>query len=189
MILDVGCGFRSGYGKRKRYSHTKRGTIGIDLHRGLCDVVADAHYLPFVSSVFRGCFAYSVLEHLENPIKALKEIRRTLKDGSFIEIIVPIDSKQRPLNEMINRFINIDLLGIYRCIVLSSNAMLHKCQFSKEGLKEILTKLDFKVLKFVYNPNPLITRFLLRDFSKKLVHYVNMTIYAQIVKPKRVEKT
>ena len=84
LSLDVGCGFL-----RK---HTKRGMVGIDLRRGLCDVVADAEYLPFREDVFNRVYLLSILEHLDNPIKCLKESLRVAKDGARFQIIIPVDA-------------------------------------------------------------------------------------------------
>ena len=82
--LDVGCGFL-----RK---HTKRGVVGIDLRRGLCDVVADAEYLPFREKVFNRVYLLSILEHLDHPIKCLKEQLKVAKDGARFQIIIPADA-------------------------------------------------------------------------------------------------
>ncbi len=62
MILDIGCGHLS--------THRRREGIGIDLHRGTCHVVADAHYLPFRTGYFSKIFARNILEHLEDPMLA-----------------------------------------------------------------------------------------------------------------------
>lgn len=73
MILDVGCG------------SSKRGDIGIDIYRreGV-DVVADAHFLPFVSECFDEVFSVNLLEHLHSVGFALREQKRVLKKGGRI---------------------------------------------------------------------------------------------------------
>ena len=85
LSLDVGCGFL-----RK---HTKRGIVGIDLRRGLCDVVADAEHMPFRDGVFNSVYLFSMLEHLDHPIKCLKESLRVAKDGAHFEIVIPVHVK------------------------------------------------------------------------------------------------
>lgn len=82
MILDVGCGHLR--------DHQRREGIGIDLHRGTCDIVADTHHLPFRPSTFKKIYARNVLEHMNNPIVALKELKRTLKTDGVVSITIPI---------------------------------------------------------------------------------------------------
>lgn len=69
--LDVGCGHLA--------RHKRVGDIGIDIHRGSCDIVADAHHLPFRNGVFTTVIGYHVLEHLETPLQAVKEMNRVCK--------------------------------------------------------------------------------------------------------------
>ena len=53
-------------------------------------LIADAHKLPFRTNSFNLVICYEVIEHLVNPIRALKEIKRVLKkDG---RAIVAMDS-------------------------------------------------------------------------------------------------
>jgi ubiquinone/menaquinone biosynthesis C-methylase UbiE len=78
LTLDVGCG-----GK-------KRGNIGIDLQKtSAVDIIADAHSLPFKQGVFSYCYIFSVLEHVKDPLCTLREIRRVLKPGGKLKILVP----------------------------------------------------------------------------------------------------
>jgi len=85
LTLDVGCGWLKG-------KQTKRGMIGIDIHKGMCDIQADAHHLPFKNETFNVILARAVLEHLENPKKALEEIKRVARKNAYIEIEVPMNS-------------------------------------------------------------------------------------------------
>jgi len=67
MILDVGC------------SNRHRGNVNIDLtiNRTAPNFVrCDAHYLPFQKNVFTLTLCYCLLEHLNKPYQALKEIYR-----------------------------------------------------------------------------------------------------------------
>lgn len=87
--LDVGCGFLGG--------HKKRGMIGIDLRRGLCDVVADAEYLPFRQAVFNEVYLISILEHLDHPIRCLRETLRVAKNDAHFQIVIPVEARYLPL--------------------------------------------------------------------------------------------
>lgn len=54
--------------------------------------VADAHNLPFRARTFDAVFALEVLEHVHNPDKVLKEIKRVLKKGGYAIFLVPTES-------------------------------------------------------------------------------------------------
>jgi SAM-dependent methyltransferase len=53
------------------------------------DIIADAHELPFTNDSFDAAVSTGTLEHLENPIQAIKEIHRILRNGGLIHIEVP----------------------------------------------------------------------------------------------------
>lgn len=53
------------------------------------DIVGDIHNLPFADSSQEAIFCLAVLEHVENPIKAVSEMYRVLKPGGKIFIYVP----------------------------------------------------------------------------------------------------
>jgi len=55
-------------------------------------IVADAHDLPFKSETFGAVFALEVLEHVFDPAKVLKEIKRVLKPDGYAVFLVPSDS-------------------------------------------------------------------------------------------------
>jgi ubiquinone/menaquinone biosynthesis C-methylase UbiE len=73
--------------------HQKKGDIGIDLYRGVCDIIADAQNLPFRDNVFEKVSIFSVLEHLNNPMKCLQDTIRVAKDGADFEIVFPVESR------------------------------------------------------------------------------------------------
>lgn len=55
--------------------------------------VADAEVLPFKNNFFEAIFCLEVLEHVDNPLAVLKEIRRVLKKGGYVVLLVPSDNK------------------------------------------------------------------------------------------------
>lgn len=54
--------------------------------------VGDAHNLKFKDGYFDAVFVLEVLEHVFNPTRVLKEIKRVLKRGGYVVILVPSDS-------------------------------------------------------------------------------------------------
>jgi len=82
-VLDVGCGDRPTgdvnldiflYGKWKNF------TIG------------EAHHLPFRNGVFDKVYSKHCLEHLENPLRFFKEVKRVLKKRGILECVYPTDT-------------------------------------------------------------------------------------------------
>lgn len=86
LTLDVGCGWQKG-------SHNKRGDVGLDLYRGMCDVLGDAQFLPFRDEIFDRVLLYYVLEHLDSPSRCLKEVKRVAKKGAYVKILIPAESR------------------------------------------------------------------------------------------------
>lgn len=79
-MLEIGCG-------RKR---SPDATISIDVDRkSLCDIVADAHNLPFKDGFFTKTVMYEVLEHLSNATLALQEVNRVLDKNGQLELSIP----------------------------------------------------------------------------------------------------
>ena len=53
------------------------------------DIVGDIHNLPFENDSREAILCLAVLEHVENPIRAVDELHRTLKPGGKLLIYVP----------------------------------------------------------------------------------------------------
>ena len=130
-VLDVGCG------------NNKRGTIGIDITKTpIVDIVCDASDLPFADKTFDGCYAYALLEHVDNPPKVLTEIHRILKSEGWLKILVPTDSKLK--SDYVVHFVTLRLkrlLAQYRAMRLG----IHKWQYSQNSLAKMLRTASFKV--------------------------------------------
>lgn len=54
--------------------------------------VADAHKLPFPDGTFDAAFCLEMLEHVESPETVLREMKRVLKKGGYIVLLVPSDN-------------------------------------------------------------------------------------------------
>lgn len=53
------------------------------------DFVGDIHNLPFKDNSVEAIFCSSVIEHVENPIRAVEEIYRVLKPGGYAYFYAP----------------------------------------------------------------------------------------------------
>ncbi|MEK7497533.1 MAG: methyltransferase domain-containing protein [Patescibacteria group bacterium] len=54
--------------------------------------VGDAHDLKFKAGTFDAVFALEVLEHVFDPLKVFKEVKRVLKKGGYAIFLVPSDN-------------------------------------------------------------------------------------------------
>ena len=80
IILDIGAG------GRQIAPHV----IGVDfISFENTRVVSDIHHLAFADESADAVFCTGVLEHVENPSQAMKEIFRVLKPGSVVHLEVP----------------------------------------------------------------------------------------------------
>lgn len=99
-ILDVGC---AGGNMTNIISHIfpKSYIVGVDIYEKAINyarrhyphiefLVADAHHLPFKTSAFDLVVCYETIEHVLNPYKTLKEIKRVTNKGGTA--IVAMDS-------------------------------------------------------------------------------------------------
>lgn len=104
-ILDIGCA--DGMFSKVIFDRSKADRyIGLDVIKTSIDwakkhwkkepkmkfMVGDAHNLKFRSGTFDAVFAMEVLEHVVDPKKVLKEVRRILKKGGYGVFLVPSDS-------------------------------------------------------------------------------------------------
>jgi len=112
--VDVGCGT------------LRLGTVNLDIRREVNpDIVCDAHYLPLQSSVSERTFCYCLLEHVENPIKVVKEIKRiTVKDG-YVTIAIPR-----------YHFTNV-------CIIALTYLILYSFLFPPWGLRKVFMLIPY----------------------------------------------
>jgi ubiquinone/menaquinone biosynthesis C-methylase UbiE len=127
LSLDIGCGFSS--------DHFKKGDVGIDLEKGLCDVVASAYNLPFRDQSFDKIVMSHVLEHLASLGICLHEVRRALIKGGIFEVEVP------------------------NCYAFWRFKTLHACEqeckehihiFGKSDLTGLLSQFGFKICKIEF---------------------------------------
>lgn len=101
-------------------------------------IQGDAQNMPFEDNFFDVIYATALIEHLEQPMKMLKEAHRVLKPGGIIIITTP-----DPFFDKIAQAIG------------HIEKDLHQETFTIKKLKDCLNKADFKVLeakKFMMSP-------------------------------------
>jgi ubiquinone/menaquinone biosynthesis C-methylase UbiE len=104
-VLDVGCA--DGMFSKVIFDGTKAEKfIGIDVIKTSVDwakkhwkknnkmkfAVGDAHELKYKRDYFDAVFIMEVLEHVEDPVKVLREVKRILKKGGYGIFLVPSDN-------------------------------------------------------------------------------------------------
>ncbi len=98
-VLDIGGGLRILKEKNNRYDKSREWIRPYlknveykimdpvpDYHP---DIVGDIHALPFTDNSQDAIICIAVLEHVENPIKAMQEMYRVLKPGGYCFVYVP----------------------------------------------------------------------------------------------------
>ena len=98
ILCDMGCG--DGYWSKKFARMKSCRVFGIDLnptrindanksnHNNISFITGNIHNLPYKSYFFTKIVSICVLEHLEDDIKVLKEMRRVILDGGILAITV-----------------------------------------------------------------------------------------------------
>ena len=138
MILNIGCGGRPG-DKMITY-----GDVRIDIESfPQVTHICDAQELPDEwTGKFEKIVCYTVLEHLENPFKALCEMSRTLTEGGIIEIVVPNVYHWRRIRR--NYKSNIDLLNP------ETKLPDHKQAWDLTEMRNITKQIGLKLIKVSY---------------------------------------
>jgi SAM-dependent methyltransferase len=92
-ILDIGCG-SAWFAKALVDAYPNAQLFGIDVMNTvkfgkLEFILASASNLPFISGSFHAVSCKAVLEHLWEPLSAIREIHRVLKEDGIVFISVP----------------------------------------------------------------------------------------------------
>ncbi|MEM2293773.1 MAG: class I SAM-dependent methyltransferase [Nitrososphaerota archaeon] len=93
MTLDIGCGFSKESIIGKKYKANPRGDLNVDICKPEVKVPnfirASALSLPFKEDIFDTIYMFHVIEHLEDPKRALNEIHKVLRKGGKLVVITP----------------------------------------------------------------------------------------------------
>ena len=93
LVLDVGCGIGTYCNEAWRRGFE---VVGVDFskyalkHVKCYKVLASAEYLPFRSRCFDYVVALEVLEHLDDMVKGIEEIKRVVKANGRIFVSIPM---------------------------------------------------------------------------------------------------
>ena len=86
-VLNIGAGYTARHPIRPHVVH-----IDLDpsvLEGCLLGAAGDAQCLPFRSGTFSGALMKDVLEHVPDPVEALREVRRVCRPGAEVIVTVP----------------------------------------------------------------------------------------------------
>lgn len=79
LKINAGCEFRP-----------LKDAINIDSSsNSKADLIADIEKLPMRDNVIDGILCWGVLEHVDSPIRILKEFKRVIKDQGLLKLAVP----------------------------------------------------------------------------------------------------
>ncbi len=102
-VLDVGC--HGGTFTQKILTRIRSKKIyGVDISDNAINLItkripyghfkkADAVTLPFKNNFFDAVFCLEMLEHTDNPLQVLKEIKRVLKKEGYCTLLVPSENR------------------------------------------------------------------------------------------------
>lgn len=106
-IVDFGCGKKP----FKQYFPNQR-YVGIDNRYGNPDFVASVFHSPFKNNSADTVICSEVLEHINEPLKVVKEIHRVIKKGGHLYLTVPMYWYQHYQPNDFWRFTQFSLMAI-----------------------------------------------------------------------------
>jgi SAM-dependent methyltransferase len=153
-LLDVGCG--GGY-VLEAASHRGWRGLGTDLSYQACAVVRDARGLPVIQAesaempVRDACMDavafVNVLDHVSDPLGALREAYRVLTPGGYLMIRIPNAAFHRPWVRLLT-----SLGPVVRWYGVDGYPILHLYAFTPGGLRRLVERARFRVLEVRNSP-------------------------------------
>ncbi|MFH1505974.1 MAG: methyltransferase domain-containing protein [archaeon] len=144
VILDAGCG--DGTHLRVLRKNKKFEVWGVDVEK-LADLpnvlCCSIEKMPFKDKKFDAVVCVDVLEHVDSPKKAIKELNRVLKKGGQLILTVPnydFPATYDPINAFLRLFGTHIPIGLW--------AWGHKRLFKKEQIEKLISSNGFKIKKY-----------------------------------------
>lgn len=113
-VLDAGCG-GGGFAKAVKHYRPDLEVHGVDISRPAIDSAkrdsggvefqaGDLYRLPFKDAYFDAVIIEDVLEHLDAPENALREVGRVLKPGGVFHLFAPLEGEWFALHFWLEKF-------------------------------------------------------------------------------------
>ena len=156
VVLDAGCGFDAAV--LSKYSYLVKLPIGIDLiedfsvHDNKIKLItANLENLPFKDNSIDLCFSRSVCEHLKNPYKVFRELKRVLKPGGKIIMVTP---NKWHYSSIISSVLPTSFKSYFLKKVFGEHAYDNFPTFykanTKYAIKNIVNKTGLKIEKIIF---------------------------------------
>ena len=150
-VLEVGCG-AGGMAKAIKFYRPDLDVSGIDISKkainqarkdssGVKFSQGNAYKLPFKDKSFDAVLMFDLLEHLDDPLKSLLEIRRVLKPDGIFSAFVPIEGSIFSIHKLIDKLFGFTPKKKYAG---------HIQQFTLSDLLTLLGKTDLKFIRKRY---------------------------------------
>ena len=112
-VLEVGCG-AGGMAKAIKAYRQDLQVYGCDISEHAIQVarqtasevdfeLGNAYDLPYEDNSFQAVVMFDVLEHLDDPLQAISEIRRVLQDDGLFHLFVPCEGELHSLHGILAR--------------------------------------------------------------------------------------
>ena len=156
-VLDVGCG-GGAFTRGIKYYRRDLDLWGIDISRKSIDfakgvsenvnfVLGSAYKLPFKDDTFDAVVSFDVLEHLDKPALAIREVKRVLKPRGIFHLVTPIEASLFTLHGVLFKVFGYNL---------KEGQIGHVSHFTHKGLVDQLKKDGFTPIKNKYTVHPFI---------------------------------
>jgi len=159
-VLDAGCGI--GYASKRLKDKDNR-VLSFDTNVQSINyaketikipypLLASVNNVPFKDKVFDNIYFLDVLEHLHDPLGALRELYRVLKDEGELILITP-NGLIRKLLDIILRKDIVDITHIKEFTLKELKALIAKAGFTTIDIKAsgivLLNKLNFRFARWL----------------------------------------
>lgn len=150
-VLEVGCG-AGGMIKAIKHYRPDLDVLGIDISKkaiaeakrnsqGVEFFQGNAYGLPFKDNSFEAVVIFDLLEHLDDPLKSLGEVRRVLKPRGILSAFIPIEGATLSIPRLVEKFFGYSVKEKYAG---------HIQQFTLADLLKLFKKSRLKLLRRRY---------------------------------------